>query len=98
MNWYKLASKPYNYIGQCDKLRHDMLGEEKWKNMMAQYKKVSKEELEANCNLQVLLDEDESLDDFVADDPTAYFAKSVWGNKPCYYIMTHGFEFIFARD
>jgi len=99
MNWYKKAQstpKPFNYLGQCDKMRCDQIGEDNWQNMIKNHTKIPQKELEANCSLEKILDEEENLNEFVASDPTSYFAKSWWGNLPCYYIMTSGFEFIFT--
>jgi deferrochelatase/peroxidase EfeB len=63
--------------------------------MIKDHIKVSKEEFLNNCAIDELLDEDEPLDEFIAADPDSYFAKSKWGDRDCYFVMTHGFEFIF---
>ena len=96
MNWYKKASKKFNYLGQCNKMRCDNIGENNWQEMIQKHTKVPMEEFEANCELSNLIEEGETLEEIIADDPSSYFAKSVWGNKPCYYIMTKGFEFIYV--
>jgi len=100
MNWYKIATeaKPYKYLGQCDRLRCDDIGERNWHRMIDNHTKVSMEEFMGQCDWKAIVDEDEeNLDDFIAGDPEAYFAKSVWGNKYCYYLMHAGFEFIFVK-
>ena len=99
MKIYKIsikAAKKFQYLGQCDRLRCNVIGEDNWQKMIQKHVKVSREEFESNCDLEKLLDEDERLEEFIAADPTSYFAKSLWGNSPCYYIMTAGFEFIFV--
>jgi len=64
--------------------------------MIKQHVKVTEEEFVENCAVEQLLEEDEPLHEFMTD-PTSYFAKSVWGDRPCYYVMTAGFEFIFVN-
>ena len=96
MNFKNWMGK-YRYLGQCDRLR--MCGdEESWQTMMAQKQPISKEEFETRCDLSQLLEDDETLDDFIAGDPDAAFYKSVWGDKPAYFIQTAGFEFIFTSN
>jgi hypothetical protein len=95
MNWYKIASKEFHYFGQCDKVRCDNVGENNWQDMIRRHLKVSPEEFVSKCSIEELLDPDELLEEMIGDDPDSYFAKSWWGNKPCYYLMTKGFEFIF---
>jgi hypothetical protein len=97
MRIFRIASKKFHYLGQCNKVRCNPIGENNWQKMIQNHVKVSQEEFESNCDLEELLDEDEPLEEFIGSDPTSYFAKSLWGNKPCYYIMTAGFEFIFIE-
>jgi len=98
MNWYKKASKNFKYLGQCDKLRCDNIGEDNWYKMIDEHIPVSMEEFMSQCDWRAIVDEDEEgLDNFIADDPSGYFAKSVWGDKDCYYLMHAGFEFIFVK-
>lgn len=95
MKLYKISEKKFHYLGQCDKLRCDNIGEDNWHLMIKNHTKVTQEEFESNCHVEELLDEDEPLEEFIGADPTSYFAQSWWGTYPCYYIMTAGFEFIF---
>ena len=90
-----LETGKYRYLGQCDRLRCH--SEDHWQAMMSQKQPVSKEEFVAMTDLSELLDdEDETIDDFIAGDPDAGFYKSVWGDSPAYFLQTHGFEFIFT--
>jgi len=90
----------YRYLGQCDRLR--MCGDEdSWKGMMSQKQPISKEEFIAMCDMSALLDPDETADSFIdnhiAADPSGTgFYTSVWGDTPCSFMQTHGFEFIFV--
>jgi len=90
-------NKKFKYFGQCNEVRCDKTEENNWQNMIKKHKKVFKEEFEKNCDINVILDEDETLNEFITADPSSYFAKSFWGDKKCYYLMTHGFEFIFLE-
>jgi len=96
MKIFKLSQEIFHYLGQCDKLRCNNIGEGNWQNMIKSHIKVSQEEFESKCAINELLDEDDPMEEFIGADPTSYFAKSMWGDKPCYYIMTAGFEFIFV--
>jgi len=96
MRIYRIADKQFHYLGQCDKLRCNHIGEGNWQNMIKNHIEISEEEFVDNCATEELLDEDEPLWEFMGADPTSYFAKSLWGDKPCYYLMTAGFEFIFT--
>ncbi len=82
------------YFGQCDRLRETDEGEENWRNMMKNKKRISQGEFERNVNWHSFTVE-ESIDDFIADDPGSSFYVSVWGEKLCYFVRTCGFEFIF---
>ena len=88
MRIHRLAFQPFQYFGQCDRMRCDKVGEDNWQNMIAQHQKVPMEEFQMMCDHAGLL-EDESLEEFIADDPDSYFAKSMWGNKECYFLMTN---------
>jgi len=104
MSWYKKAieEKPYKYLGQCDRLRCDGVGERNWQRMINNHTKVSMDEFMSQCDWKAIVDEDEDEDEealgnFTADDPESYFAKSVWRDVDCYYLMHAGFEFIFIK-
>ena len=96
MKIYRISSL-YHYLGQCDRLRSgNSCNEQKWQLMIKNSKKVSIEEFKGNCDYMAILDDDESMEDFISSDSDSYFAKSMWGETPCYYVMTCGFEFIFV--
>lgn len=92
-------SKPSSklpYLGQCDRIRrNNPEGESFWQEMIANAEPVSAEELEAACDVSAILDEDESLEDFVNPNDHGYFRSTVQG-KPVWYVQTAGFEFVFA--
>jgi hypothetical protein len=90
--WF--LQEEYDYLGQCDYLRRKGF-EEEWQEMMSRKRPISRSEFEALCNLDRLLDDGEGLDDFIASDPDSKFYRSLWGNRPCCFVQTAGFEFIF---
>ena len=98
MKIYKIAQTNFQYLGQCDKMRCDQIGEDNWQNMIQNHHKVSLQEFESNCNTEAILEDGETLEEIIADDPSSYFAKSMWGNQSCYYMMTKGFELIFVEE
>ena len=66
--------------------------------MIKEHVKVSMDEFMAKCDWQAIEDEDaEDMQEFIASDPSSYFAKSIWGEDECYYVMSGGFEFIFVK-
>jgi hypothetical protein len=89
------------YLGQCDVLRRQPGGERKWQEMIRDRVEIGRDELMRSCETSAILDDPdrplgEQMDELVADDPSSYFARSHWGGRPCVYLMTKGFEFIFA--
>ena len=99
----------YKYLGQCDKLRSKGL-EPQWQAMMTAKQPIEQAEFYLDCDRQSLaniLDYEsypvftplsDILCEFVADDPDHGFYKSMWGDRPCMFIQTSGFEFIFISD
>jgi len=91
----------YQYMGQCDKVRcQSGQNEVYWQQMMSQKSPVSFDEFMSSVDLSSLLDEDESPEEYMqghANDPSLGFYKSMWGNTPCYFFQSHGFEFIFTN-
>ena len=93
----KVASK-MKYIGQCDKLRKEPGGEEAWQDMMSSKKQIPLSKLKSNTEYKKILDEDESLEDYVAGWDDAKIYESKWDGRPAMFIQIGGFEFIFAEQ
>ena len=93
----KVASK-MKYVGQCDKLRKEQGGEEAWQDMMSNKKQISLSKLKSSVDADAILDEDESLEDFVAGWDDAKIYESEWDSRPAMFIQMGGFEFIFAEQ
>lgn len=92
--WYNNNPLPLTYFGQCDYLRRAGY-EYHWQQMMSHRVPITMEQFESEVDLSVLLEENESLLDFIAGDSTSQFFESVWGHRKCMFIQTHGFEFVF---
>lgn len=94
------VSRNSRYVGQCDRTRRLGAREEAlWQQMIALARQISRAEFARNVDLSPLLDEDETPESFLSDlDRTSTFYESVWGDRRCWFIDTHGFEFIFVED
>ena len=92
MNWLKKISRA-RYIGQCDNLRK-CGNEELWQEMMQQAIPISREEFAQSVDISAILDPEESIEEWGADDPETGFYISKWGDRDCYFAQTAGFEFI----
>ena len=90
-----VASK-MKYLGQCDRLRKESGGESAWQEMMQQKKPISLDELQGKVDVSQILDEDESIEEFIADDPEAQAYESVWEGRPAMFLQKAGFEFIWS--
>lgn len=89
------------YLGQCDLLRHKSPENEvKWHLMMDGKKQIPFKTLIDSVEFESILDEDENPTDFIKDalraDPSTSAYISNWGDEPCMFLQTAGFEFIFV--
>jgi len=87
------------YIDQCDRLRiffED--GEKFWQDMMSNKISISSEEIEENCDIARILDEDESFRDLLSLSADSGTYKSIINGNTCYFIYQDGFEFIFGDN
>ena len=90
-----------SYFTQCDKWRRNFTnGESNWQEMMANRTAIDESEFLDCVDIETsaFLDEDESLEEFMRDDPeSGFYASSIKGNV-LYFIQTCGFEFIFTTN
>ncbi len=87
------------FFEQCDRWRTKCEnGEADWHEMMANRKPISQEKFIDSVDIKTapFLDEDETLDDFTADDPQSGYYESTLRGKPLYFVQKAGFEFIFT--
>ena len=87
--------KQFIFLGPCDRLRMAG-GEEHWQQMMLEKAPISIDQFARDRDLLTLLEDDETLEDFIASDPESGFYTSIWGDQPCRFIQTCGFEFVFT--
>jgi hypothetical protein len=88
------------YLGQCDVVRKQCdVNEQYWHIMMERAKPISDDDFINNVDMTPILEEDETPESYINDsrmaDPETSAYKSIWGDKPCMFFQTHGFEFIF---
>lgn len=87
------------YLGQCDRLRMgDKRNEQYWQTMMEEKKPISLARLKALVDIAPILDEGETIEDFVRSDPNAKAYESVWGGKKAVFLQVAGFEFIWGEQ
>lgn len=92
-------SKRNQYAIQCDRLQIKVEhGQEIWNSLIAGAIRIQPEEFQAACNLDGLLDEDETLEDYVASDPDWACYRSETTQGQVYILQTAGFEFFFTPD
>lgn len=85
------------YLGQCDHLRLRFPeGEDFWQAMMHAAQPIPLDELERNVEVAAILDDEETLGQFVESDPDAAAFRAVVNGDPVYFLQVAGFEFIFA--
>lgn len=93
----EILNQTQEYVGQCDVIRKKPGGEEFWHELMDNREEISKDDFLLNINPSRVVEDDETVDDFIAGDLDSYFAKTVINNKLYYFIGTHGFEFIWLK-
>lgn len=87
----------FKFFDQCDRFRCNLRREEQWQEMMRRKRRVRQSEFERNVDPSAILDDDETLDDWMASSGDGQFFRSQIGDETVYFIQAAGFEFIF-RD
>lgn len=91
--------QPFLYFNQCDRWRTRYeKGEEHWQEMMANKKPLSLDAFLLLADPSELLDEGETVSEFVADDPEHGFYISKANQQTLLFLYHAGFEFIFTHD
>jgi hypothetical protein len=88
------------YVGQCSVVRRRGPEEEaNWHRMMELAEPVSIGVLLRHVDMSPLLDEDETVRQFIrgAGSDVAAF-KSYWGDVRCWFLTIAGFDFIFVVE
>lgn len=86
------------YAISADRLRKNLAGEMIWSTHMDMAHPVTLNEFQESCDLSRLLDEDETIADFVESDPDHGFYHCDTPNGSVYFIQQSGFEFFFTAD
>lgn len=91
--------KPLEFFQPCDRYRMNFeSGEENWHEMMGNKKEIPVESFLKIADTSRLLDDDETVEDFMASDPEAATYISTIKDEKVAFIATSGFEFIFTKD
>lgn len=92
-------NKRNQYAIQCDRLQMKVeYGREIWNSLIASATRIQPAEFVAACDLDGLLDEEETLEDYVASDPDWACYRSDTAQGQVYMLQTAGFEFFFTPD
>ncbi len=98
MKLVKIKASPYKFIGPCDRVRNKSEENEQfWHEMMKNKKKISMKKFAGLADTEAMLDEGETLKDYVNDNTDVEFYSSNWGKKKAVFLQTSGFEFIFVK-
>lgn len=88
----------HGFYCACDRFRRRAGGEADWQAMMAAAVPIDQRQFEASCDPRGLLDEDETLETYLAqsgDPETGLFESDIRGHK-VFFIQHAGFEMIFT--
>ncbi|WP_410950788.1 hypothetical protein [Pseudomonas sp. S1(2024)] len=92
-------NKRNQYAIQCDRLQMKVEhGREIWNSLIASATRIQPAEFVAACDLDGLLDEEETLEDYVASDPDWACYRCDTAQGQVYMLQTAGFEFFFTPD
>lgn len=93
----RAAAQKLPLLGQCDRIRRSYAeGEAFWQEMMQNAEPIGQEDFAAAVDLSALLEDDETLEAYTADDPSSGTFRSSVAGQPVLFVQTHGFEFVFA--
>lgn len=89
----------HRYSIQCDKLQRDMPnGEDIWATLMLHARRISTLDFLSAVDMESFLDEDESFEDYIADDPDAACYRYDHAGEEIYFLQHAGFESFFTVD
>lgn len=87
------------YFNQCDRWRTQYpTGEAGWQEMIRNKSSISMSVFKKAVSYRDILDEKETLDDFIASDSGSGFFRSRVKGNPVFFVESCGFEFIFTVD
>lgn len=99
---FLLQETKFSYLGQCDKLRRNSPEREGyWQEMMAKAKPLPVKKFIQVADMAAIMDEDDEALEYISQlkssDPTTNTYQSTWNGRPCVFLQTGGFEFIFVQ-
>ena len=93
-----MAENKLQYALSCDRLRVNDEGDLIWHTLMEKAERITFEEFEDVCDLGGLLDEGETLGEYVSIDDWAGAYKVETDGEPVVFMQRAGFEFFFTHD
>jgi GNAT superfamily N-acetyltransferase len=94
----QMAENRLQYAVSCNRLRVNDFGDQVWHTLVAKAERITFEEVSKVCDLSGLLDEGETLDDYIAIDDWAGAYKVETEGEPVVFIQRASFEFFFTHD
>lgn len=86
------------YALSCNRLRVNDSGDQIWHSLMAKAERIQLDEFSEVCDLSGLLEEGETLDDYISVDEWAGVYKVETDAEPVVFMQRAGFEFFFTHD
>lgn len=93
-----MADNKLRYALSCNRLRVNDEGDQVWHSLVAKAERIQFDEFAAVCDLSGLLEEGETLDDYICVDEWAGAYKVETDAEPIAFIQRAGFEFFFTHD
>ncbi|WP_274644794.1 GNAT family N-acetyltransferase [Pseudomonas serbica] len=93
-----MAENKLQYALSCDRLRVNDDGDQVWHTLMAKAERITFEELSEACELSSLLEDGETLDDYISVDDWAGAYKVETDAEPVVFLQRAGFELFFTHD
>ena len=85
----------FTFFKTCDRFRRCLGGEADWHKMMRNKKRITQREFERVADPANMLDDGETLDDWIFASGGTEFFRSVVDDTPVYFLQAAGFEYIF---
>lgn len=93
-----MTDNKLQYALSCNRLRVNDEGDQIWQSLVAKAERIQFDEFSEFCDLSGLLEDGETLDDYISVDPWAGAYKVETDDEPVVFIQRAGFEFFFTHD
>ena len=93
-----MTDNKLQYALSCNRLRVNDEGDQVWHSLVAKAERIHFDEFSEVCDLGGLLEDGETLDDYISVDPWAGAYKVETDAEPVVFMQRAGFEFFFTHD